>query len=186
MCVKCGINSCGCSGKTTVDTPSGNVVWDGTAITCATDSSIDIEAGEKLNSILDKILKSICKDSVLPYSFNSQNAVALNAIGLVHTSDPVPETGTYLVRAVIEVSSNVGVGQLTSAQFELKKNGTTGLSLYDGKYFNSTEPTDWKTIVLEGSVALTALNTVSIDCTAYANTGGAAFTKHSLYVQKLG
>jgi len=186
MCVKCGINSCGCSGKTTVDTPSGNVVWDGTAITCATDSSIDIEAGEKLNSILDKILKGICKDSVLPYSFNSQNAVALNAIGLIHTSDPVPETGTYLVRAVIEVSSNVGVGQLTNAQFVLKKNGTTGLNLYSANYFNSTEPTDWKTIVLEGSVALTALDTVSIDCTAYSNTGGASFTKHSLYVQKLG
>tara|TARA_R110000772_G_scaffold83917_1_gene177442 strand:+ start:581 stop:1222 length:642 start_codon:yes stop_codon:yes gene_type:complete len=58
MCVKCGINSCGCNGKATSTVFSGDILYNGLDFDCP--NHFSFTNGDSLTSIIDVLATEVC------------------------------------------------------------------------------------------------------------------------------
>tara|TARA_R110000772_G_scaffold78768_1_gene168913 strand:- start:16 stop:642 length:627 start_codon:yes stop_codon:yes gene_type:complete len=97
MCVKCGINSCGCDGKTTSTVFSGDVKYDGTTLLCGDD--LEIQPLDNLTGIIEKTFSALCANKTW---ISKVDLDFFNPISEVYNAN-VPEfSGTF--------NSPIGVG----------------------------------------------------------------------------
>lgn len=91
---------------------TGNISYDGSAISCDDNSSIDISTNEGLNSIIQKILSNLCT-----VGNGGSGIIALNTnVAVSGTGAPKVEEVTRVVLGVGEVKANEG--------FRVKASGT--------------------------------------------------------------
>jgi len=96
MCVKCGINSCGCNGKTT-SVFSGDVKYDGSALLCGDD--LQIQPLDNLTGIIEKTFSALCANKTW---ISKVDLNFFNSVGEIYNAN-VPEfSGTF--------NSPIGVG----------------------------------------------------------------------------
>jgi hypothetical protein len=195
MCVKCGISNCGgCSGKDLLSGVTGDIVYDGDAITCVSDGSIDITSGEKLNSVIQKIMASLCEPLSEPF-FQSNTAVqqinSTGPLGLTQTP-AVTSDGDYLIRYVAQITSQVyTIGEAVEFKLSITKNGG-GLPVSqwptkvrrDGIGVGNSQHLD--NIVMESIVPMNVGDTFELNADTYFNSTGLGISFYStIYMEKV-
>jgi len=133
MCVKCGISSCGsCDGKSCDVSLTGDITYDGLPITCVTDSSINIDSGDKLNDVIQTILVGLCPPTPVTYLtevyYEDSGAAQpmVTPMAVLPSGDltfTITEDATYRVTSVF----NMRLGPAESIECTLFVNGVSVL-----------------------------------------------------------
>tara|TARA_R110000868_G_scaffold30239_1_gene112107 strand:+ start:3948 stop:4523 length:576 start_codon:yes stop_codon:yes gene_type:complete len=190
MCVKCGINNCGCSGKACQSDFTGDIIYDGLPIVCATDSSIDVASGEKLNDVIKKILVGLCPPVVtIPYLLREILDITVpDANPLTFgTSFVVPSDGTYHLRLDVrgtiknDIDSNISLYNVTNS---VEVIGPESFSLTAASGI-SQDVTMEDTIVMEDIVVLTEGDVISARVVGAIGNGSVAIFRTTIYAKRL-
>jgi len=106
MCVKCGLNKCGgCNGKDLTSEMTGDIIYDGPTITC-TEAFGGITSGEKMNTILARMIPVLCLVSQPPYVAHLAPVITpLPVIGTINSLQwftiPAGQAGNWYVKATL-------------------------------------------------------------------------------------
>ena len=135
MCVKCGINSCGCSGKAADGEPilTGDIVVgpEDASFSCAANPDSAIYPGDSLNLALQKIMAQACLASSTPSPLLRVvgTPVSFSGDGVIAGSEIIiPEGGWYNIRIQLDVDIDIILYPDTyQSDFSIGLNGSTAL-----------------------------------------------------------